>query len=66
LLLCASTERAALAAPTHGVSPKKDAERRDKRSARSGEIIRLGKLGGIFQNAGDVEKTPLACERKAT
>jgi hypothetical protein len=55
-----------LAALTHKVGPKKDAERRDKRSTRSGEFTRLGKLGGIFQNVGDVEKTPLACERKAT
>jgi hypothetical protein len=45
LLLCASTILAALAAPTHGVSPKKDAERRDKRSAGIGRTIGLGKLG---------------------
>jgi hypothetical protein len=45
LLLCASTERATLAAPTHGVSPKKDAERRDKGSGRIGRTIGLGKPG---------------------
>jgi hypothetical protein len=45
LLLSASTERTTLAAPTHGVSQKKDAERRDKGSVRTGEITMLGKRG---------------------
>jgi hypothetical protein len=45
--------------------PKKDAERRDKMSARNGKENRaLARLVKTFQNVGDAKKAPLACDRK--
>jgi hypothetical protein len=46
-------------------SPKKDAQRRDKVSTRDGKATKPGQgLQKTFQNAGDVKKAPLACDRK--
>jgi hypothetical protein len=42
LLLCASTERATLAAPQNGIRQMKDAERRDKLSVRAGKDTKPG------------------------
>jgi hypothetical protein len=56
LLLCASTERATLAALIPKASPRKDAERRDKVSVRAGKTTRPGKPGENFRNVGDPQK----------
>ena len=53
--LRARTERMTLAALSHKASPRKDAERRDKVSVRTGKIIGQGKPGESFQNAGDAK-----------
>jgi hypothetical protein len=55
LLLCVSTERAALAVPQSGIRQTKDAERRDKMSVRAGKNTEpQARLVKNFRNAGDV------------
>ena len=65
MLLCASTERTALAVP-RGISQTKDAERRDKVSVRTGKEPGSGKPREPSKTSAMLKKAPLACERKAT
>jgi hypothetical protein len=56
LLLCISTVRMTLAGLTNnGNRPTKDAERRSKRSMRTGKTTGLGRSGEKLPSAGDVK-----------
>ena len=66
LLLCASTERAALAVSKMGIRQTKDAEKRDKESVRAGKSSRAGKPRQPSKTPAMPKTAPMACERKAT
>jgi hypothetical protein len=65
LLLCASTENAALADLRLSIPPKKRHRKVDKQSAFSGEDAGSRQDPSKPPEASAIRKGPLTCERKA-